>query len=153
MSAEVFGSIAELSAAVGRAFGPTPPLVVDQARIDLFAEATGDHQWIHVDPARAASGPYGSTIAHGYLTLSLTAMLTPQLYTVGGTRVAIRYGLNRVRFPAPLRVNTAIVGEAEFAEVTELEGSGAELRVKVLLRPEDSDVPVCVAEQIGRYYW
>ncbi|MGW5122351.1 MaoC family dehydratase, partial [Streptomyces noursei] len=100
----VFGSVEELRAAVGEELGPSDWLAVDQKRIDLFAEATGDHQWIHVDEERAAAGPFGTTIAHGYLTLSLLPVLVPQLLRVDNVKMGINYGTNKVRFPATVPV-------------------------------------------------
>src|ERR1700746_2130824 len=94
--------IADLEASVGREAGPTEWFVMDQSRIDGFADATGDHQWIHVDPERAAAGPFGSTVAHGFLTLSLLPLLVTQVYRVEGLSTEVNYGLNKVRFPAPV---------------------------------------------------
>src|SRR5260221_6054682 len=92
----------------GAEFGPSSWVEVPQKRIDLFAEATGDHQWIHVDPERAADGPFGTTIAHGYLTLSLIPCLTPKLFTVEGIRMGVNYGVNKVRFPSPVPVGSRL---------------------------------------------
>lgn len=97
----VFTSADELREAIGQELGTSDWLEIDQKRIDLFAEATGDHQWIHVDPARAAEGPFGTTIAHGYLTLSLLPALVPQIMRVEGMRMGVNYGVNKVRFPSP----------------------------------------------------
>ncbi|GDY52413.1 hypothetical protein SVIO_030360 [Streptomyces violaceusniger] len=99
----IFTSPDELRSAVGEELGPSDWLEIDQKRIDLFADATGDHQWIHVDPEKAAAGPFGTTIAHGYLTLSLLPSFTPQLLRVEGVRMGINYGVNKVRFPSPSR--------------------------------------------------
>ncbi|MBT2384108.1 MaoC family dehydratase, partial [Streptomyces sp. ISL-11] len=108
----IFTSPEELRAAVGEELGPGDWLEVDQKRIDLFAEATGDHQWIHVDAERAAAGPFGTTIAHGYLTLSLLAALVPPLMRAEGARMGINYGLNKVRFPAPVPAGSRLRARA-----------------------------------------
>ncbi len=105
---QVFTSAPELRAAVGQELGVSDWLEVDQKRIDLFADATGDHQWIHVDPERAAEGPFGSTIAHGYLTLSLLPALVPQILRVEGVRMGVNYGTDKVRFPAPVPVGSRL---------------------------------------------
>lgn len=123
----VFASLDELRAAVGEQLGWTDWLEIDQKRIDAFAEATGDHQWIHVDPERAAGGPFGSTIAHGFLTLSLIPSLTPRLFRVDGVTMGVNYGVNKVRFPAPVPVGSRLRGTALIAEVTEA-GGGVQLR-------------------------
>ncbi len=102
----IFESLSELAAAVGEPLGTSDWVQIEQARIDQFAEATGDHQWIHTDPERAADGPFGATIAHGYLTLSLIPMLTWQIYEVRGISGALNYGLDKVRFPSPVRVGS-----------------------------------------------
>lgn len=105
----IFTSVDEVKAAVGEQLGHTDWLEVDQKRIDLFAEATGDHQWIHVDPEKAAAGPFGTTIAHGYLTLSLLPLFGPQLIRVEGVKMGVNYGTNKVRFPSPSRSARACV--------------------------------------------
>jgi acyl dehydratase len=147
----VFASPDELRAAVGEQLGWTDWLEIDQKRIDLFAEATGDHQWIHVDPERAAGGPFGSTIAHGFLTLSLIPSLTPQLLRVEGVTMGVNYGVNKVRFPAPVPVGSRLRATAEVTEVTEA-GGGVQLVVRVTVEREGGDKPVCVAETVARYY-
>lgn len=115
----IFTSAEELHAGTGEPLGPSGWLEVDQKRIDLFADATGDHQWIHVDPVRAAGGPFGSTIAHGYLTLSLLPSLVPQIMRVEGMKMGINYGTNKVRFPAPVPVGSRLRATAVITEVTE----------------------------------
>ena len=147
----VFGSVEELRAAVGEQLGWTDWLEVEQKRIDLFAEATGDHQWIHVDPERAASGPFGTTIAHGFLTLSLIPSFTPQLLRVEGVRMGVNYGVNKVRFPASVPVGSRLRATALIAEVTEASG-GVQLVTRVTIEREGGDKPVCVAETVARYY-
>ena len=147
----IFASIDELAAAVGETLGPGPWYPVDQRRVDLFADATDDHQWIHVDPARAATGPYGGTIAHGYLTLSLLPALVGRLYKVSGVAMGVNYGLNRVRFPAPVRVGSAVRAAATIAEVSRIEG-GAQMVATVTVESDAGGKPVCVAETVSRLY-
>lgn len=115
----VFGSLDELRGAVGEELGTSDWLEIDQKRIDLFAEATGDHQWIHVDQEKAAAGPFGTTIAHGYLTLSLLPAFVPQLMRVDNVKMGINYGTNKVRFPATVPVGSRLRATARIAEVTE----------------------------------
>ena len=146
-----FSSLDELSNAVGEPLGPGPWYPVDQRRVDLFADATDDHQWIHVDPERTATGPYGGTIAHGYLTLSLVPALVSGLYRVEGVRMGVNYGLNRVRFPAPLRVGGSVRATAILAEVTPV-GAGAIQLVATATVDSAGGKPVCVAETVSRLY-
>jgi acyl dehydratase len=146
----VFRSIDELSAAVGQDLGVTPWEAIEQSRIDAFAEATGDHQWIHVDPERARTGPFGCTIAHGYLTLSLSSLFLPQLMRVEVSGMGINYGLDRVRFPAPVRVGSRIRGRGEILAVTPVSG-GVQVVVRVTIEIEGSERPGCVAHTISRF--
>jgi acyl dehydratase len=136
----------------GDEFGPSDWLEITQDRIDGFADATGDHQWIHVDPERAAEGPFGTTIAHGFLTLSL---LVKFLYEVrpesGEYRMGINYGVNRVRFPAPVPVGSRIRAHFEVLEVSEVEG-GIQVVTKGTIEREGEEKPVCVAEMVSRHY-
>lgn len=148
----IFSSSDELRAAVGEELGPSDWLEVDQKRIDLFAAATGDHQWIHVDPERAAAGPFGTTIAHGYLTLSLLPSLVPLLMRVSPMRMGINYGLNKVRFPAPVPVGSRLRARAVITELTEVEG-GVQLTTAVTVEREGGGKPVCVAESVSRFTW
>ncbi len=146
-----FASVDELTKAVGDVIGPGPWLPVEQARVDLFAEATGDHQWIHTDPERAAAGPFGGTVAHGYLTLSLLPALVGDLYRVEGLRMAVNYGLNRVRFPAPVRVGAAVRLTAEILSVEPVTG-GFQLVVRATVDTDAGGKPACVAETVSRLY-
>ncbi|WP_431045188.1 MaoC family dehydratase [Streptomyces sp. P1-3] len=147
----IFPSLDELRAAVGEEIGPGEWLEVDQRRIDLFAEATGDHQWIHVDPERAASGPFGTTIAHGYLTLSLLPWFTARLLRVEGVRMGVNYGVNKVRFPSPVPVGSRLRATARIAEVAEVR-DGVQLTAVVTVEREGGEKPVCVAESVSRFY-
>ncbi|MEU1669713.1 MaoC family dehydratase [Streptomyces sparsogenes] len=148
----IFTSPDELRSAVGEDLGPSDWLEVDQKRIDLFADATGDHQWIHVDPEKAATGPFGTTIAHGYLTLSLLPAFTPQLLNVEGVRMGINYGVNKVRFPSPVPVGSRLRATGRVAEVTEVADGGFQVTLVVTVEREGGDKPVCVAESVARYY-
>ena len=130
--------------------GPTDWLEVTQERVNLFADATDDHQWIHVDPERAANGPFGGTIAHGLLTLSLLPHFTHQLYTVDNVAMAINYGYNKVRFITPVRVGAKIRARAEIAKVDQLDGA-VQATVTVTVEIEGSDKPAAVAESIVRF--
>ena len=146
-----FASLDELRGAVGEPLGTSGWHVVDQARIDAFADATEDHQWIHVDPERAKAGPFGTTIAHGFLTLSLLPALMGDIYKVEGVRMGVNYGLNRVRFPAPVPSGSRVRGSGELAEVTEVDG-GIQAVVRVTVEAEGQAKPVCVAESVVRLY-
>jgi acyl dehydratase len=126
-------------------------LTVDQKRVDTFADATDDHQWIHVDPERAATGPFGGTIAHGYLTLSLLIPLWSELLTVEGVAMAVNYGLNKVRFPAPVPVGSRIRVHGAIVSVTEVKG-GAEIVVDLTVEIEGRDKPACVAQAVYRFF-
>jgi len=148
----IFTSADELTAAVGEQLGHSDWLEIDQKRIDLFAEATGDHQWIHVDPEKAATGPFGTTIAHGYLTLSLLPTLVPQVMRVDEVKMGINYGTNKVRFPAPVPVGSRLRATAVLKEVTEA-GGGVQVTTAVTVEREGGDKPVCVAESVSRFYF
>lgn len=147
----IFGSVAELKKATGTEVGPSDWFEVNQKRIDLFAEATGDHQWIHVDSERAAAGPFGSTIAHGYLTLSLLPVLVPQVLHVEGVLMGVNYGVNKVRFPAPVPVGSRLRAWVKIADVAEA-GGGVQLTTVTTIECEGGEKPVCVAETLIRYY-
>lgn len=146
----IFQSIDELQAAAGTLLGPTDWVLMDQARVNGFADVTGDHQWIHVDVERARAGPFGGTIAHGYLTLSLCSLFLPQLMRVDISGMGINYGLDRVRFPAPVRVGSRIRGRGEIVSVTPVNG-GVQVVVRVTVEVEGSDRPACVADTISRF--
>lgn len=146
----VFNGLAELVGAEGAELGPSDWVVVDQARIDAFANATGDHQWIHVDPERAATGPFGMTIAHGLLTLSLLPTFLHQLYRVDGVTMAINYGLDKVRFLTPVPVGSKLRATATIAEVKQLE-SAVQVKVVTTIDLDSGGKPACVVESIVRY--
>ena len=146
----VFRSVEELTAAVGTQLGPTDWLTIEQSRVDAFADATGDHQWIHVDLERARTGPFGGTIAHGYLTLSLCSLFLPQLMRVEMSGMGINYGLDRVRFTAPVLVGSRIRAVGEIASVTPVTG-GVQVVVRVMVEIEGGTRPACVADTISRF--
>ncbi|MFE9453221.1 MaoC family dehydratase [Streptomyces sp. NPDC006739] len=146
-----FTSPDELKAAVGEQLGYTDWLEVDQKRIDLFAEATGDHQWIHVDPHKAAAGPFGTTIAHGYLTLSLLPLFGPQLIQVEGVKMGVNYGTNKVRFPSPVPVGSRLRATATISAVEDVK-DGVQLTLAFTVEREGGQKPACVAESVSRYY-
>ncbi len=147
---KVFESLDELVGAAGTELGPTDWLEVDQARVDQFAEATEDRQWIHVDPERAANGPFGGTIAHGLLTLSLLPYFSHHLYGVKGISLAVNYGYNKVRFITPVKVGARIRARAVITDVAQLSGA-AQSTVTITVEIEGSEKPAAVAESIIRY--
>ena len=146
-----FEHLAELQALVGQDVAVSDWITVDQQRIDRFADATGDRQWIHVDPERAALGPFGATVAHGFLTLSLLPELSASAIEVRDTRMGVNYGLNRVRFPSPVPAGSRLRGRFRLLAYEPIEG-GAQLTMEVTMEREGSDKPVCVAESVARRY-
>jgi acyl dehydratase len=148
---KTFATLAELQGLIGQNLGSSEWIAVEQPRIDQFADATGDHQWIHVDPVRSAAGPFGATVAHGFLTLSLLPLMSATAFDVADVRMGINYGLNRVRFPAPVRVGSRLRGHFKLLSYEPLEG-GAQLTVEVTMELEGSSKPVCVAESVSRRY-
>ncbi|MBO0852942.1 MAG: MaoC family dehydratase [Nocardia sp.] len=145
-----FADLDALQGAVGTELGVSDWMEIDQKRIDLFAEATGDHQWIHVDPEKAAAGPYGRTIAHGFLTLSLLVPLANQATTVAGVKMGINYGLNKVRFITPVPSGGRIRAKVHLDSMTDIPGGFQAVRT-VTVELEGADKPACVAENIVRY--
>ncbi|MGH3938591.1 MAG: MaoC family dehydratase [Pseudonocardiaceae bacterium] len=148
----VFSGADELRAAAGEQLGVSDWMTIDQQRIKAFADATDDHQWIHVDLQRAAAGPFGGTIAHGFLTLSLLPRLVGQVYRIQGVSMAVNYGLNKVRFPAPVPVDSTVRAQVELAEATDVAG-GLQLVVRVTLQIEGQVKPGCVAEWVTRVHF
>lgn len=147
----VFNSAAALKQAVGKSLGVTEWIIIEQKRVDTFADATGDHQWIHVDPEKASKGPFGATIAHGYLTLSLVNFFLPQLMHVENLQMGVNYGCDRVRFPAPVRVGASVRGNGEITQVETLPNGSVQVVVRVTVEVEGSDRPGCVVDTISRY--
>ncbi|MET8811682.1 MaoC family dehydratase [Streptomyces sp. NPDC004549] len=146
---KVFPTPAALAAAVGTHVGTGEWISVDQDRIDLFADATGDHQWIHTDPERAADGPFGATIAHGYLTLSLLPALVREVYRTEGVAMAVNYGLNKVRFIHPVRVGSRIRASVDLVSADQVAG-GYQVVSRVTVEIEGAGKPACVAETVAR---
>lgn len=148
--ANVFSSAAELFAAQGRDLGVTGWIEVSQKRIDLFADATDDHQWIHVDPVRAKDGPFGACIAHGYLTLALVNVFLPDLVRVENMKMGVNVGCDRVRFPAPVKVGSRLRGRGELVKVEQV-GAAVQTTVRVTVEIEGSERPACVVDTVSRY--
>jgi acyl dehydratase len=142
----------ELKALTRTDLGRTDWLEVTQQRVNTFADATDDHQWIHVDEQRAKDGPFGGTIAHGYLTLSLLIPLFNQLLEIGGVSMSINYGLEKVRFPSPVRVGAKIRLHAVVDRVEEVKGGGVQMNATFTVEIDGVDKPACVAEAVYRHY-
>lgn len=147
----IFNSVDELAALKGQSIGCSEWVTITQEAVNLFADATGDHQWIHVDLERAAAGPFGTTIAHGYMTLALLPRLTQQIYRVDGVKMAINYGLNKVRFPAPVPVGSKIRAETSVVDVADVGGGAQQVTLSTTVSIEGAAKPACVAESIARY--
>jgi acyl dehydratase len=149
--ARIFRTPAEMLTCIGEELGPTEWLSVEQERVDLFADATGDHQWIHVDPERAKDGPFGGTIAHGYLTLSLVNFFLPQMIEVQGISMGVNYGCEKVRFPGTVPVGSRVRGRGTLAQVEEVKGGAIQATVRVSVEVDGSDRPGCVVDTISRF--
>ncbi len=146
-----FESVAELAAAAGEPLGNSDWVTITQEDVNLFADATGDHQWIHVDPEKAASGPFGKTIAHGFMTLSLLPQLQHQIYTVNGIKLAINYGLNKVRFPSPVPVGSRVRAQSSLVSVDDVGNGAVQATVSTTVEIEGAAKPACVAESVVRF--
>ena len=142
-----FNGLAEAEAAIGEPLGHSAWHEITQEEISMFAEATHDHYWIHTDPEKAAAGPFGATIAHGFLTMSHVPAFIAEVYVIDGLQLILNYGLNKVRFPAPTPVNSRIRGAVEIAAV-ERGAKGTQVVTTVVVEREGSDRPVCVAEMV-----
>ena len=146
-----FAHLQDLAATIGEPLADSDWVSVDQGRIDAFAAATGDVQWIHVDPARAAAGPFGGTIAHGFLTLSLLPVLRASAFAIDDVRMSVNYGLNRVRFPAPVPAGSRL--RARFLLLAfEPLADGAQLIIEATIEREGGGKPVCIAEMVSRHH-
>lgn len=143
--------LADLQALVGEPLGDSDWLIVDQARIDRFADATEDRQWIHVDPQRAAQGPFGAPIAHGFLTLSLLPVFFESAYAIADVRMAVNYGLDRVRFTAPVPVDSRLRARFTLKRWDAIDG-GAQLGIEALIERDGAAKPVCIAESLIRCF-
>ncbi len=152
MAKTVFDSNQSVLTHVGQELGVSAWLGIDQARVNLFADATDDHQWIHVDPARAKEGPFGATIAHGYLTMSLISRFMPELLELR-MRMGVNYGVDKVRFPAPVKVGDRIRARALLTSAEATRDGGMQANIRVTIEIENGDKPGCVADSIARYYF
>jgi acyl dehydratase len=148
---KTFQHLADMEGFVGKELGSSEWLLIDQPRVNLFADATDDHQWIHLDAERAKSGPFGATIAHGFLTLSLLPAMLETSYAFADVRMTINYGLGRVRFPAPVKVGGRVRGHMTLKRYEQIDG-GAQLTIEASIECEGTPKPVCVAESLLRYY-
>jgi acyl dehydratase len=148
---KIYSQLSDLQALVGQSIGTSDWLLIDQARIDQFALVTGDDQWIHVDPKRAAAGMFGTTVAHGFLTLSLLPLFGRSAFTVGGIRLSVNYGLNRVRFPAPVPVGSRLRAHYKLQSFEPVE-NGVQMITEVSIEREAHPKPACVAETVVRHY-
>ena len=151
MAARTINGIDELRTLVGEHLGYSDFLAITQERVNAFADATGDHQWIHIDPERAKAGPFGAPIAHGYLTLSLAPMLMGEVVRTEGVSMGVNYGLNKLRFPSPVPVGKRLRMGAQLKEVTDITG-GAQSVYELTFEVEGQDKPACVAEAVYRVY-
>ena len=149
----VYHGVEDLVAAVGTELGPSAWLAMEQARIDLFADATEDHQWIHVDTMRAAESPYGETIAHGFLTLALIPHFMSSLRRFDGVRMGINYGLDKVRFPTAVPSGSRVRGRMRLDQVDPLPDDGVQVTTTITVEVEGQDKPACVATLLSRYYF
>ena len=143
----------ELESRTGEEVGVSPWVEISQERIDLFAKATEDFQWIHVDPERAKGSPFGGTIAHGFLTLSMLPRLSESTFEFSDRRMGVNYGLNKVRFTSPVPAGAKIRGRFVLAKYEKIEGNGVQTTWSVTIEREGGDKPVCIAESIGRHYF
>lgn len=149
---KTFATLAELAACVGQHVATSEWVEITQHQVNLFAESTGDHQWIHVDVARAQQGPFGAPIAHGFLTLSLLSQFFDKTIVVKQARMGVNYGLNKVRFMAPVPVGSRLRAQLQLQSATPIEGNGLQLQWQVTVEREGGDKPVCVAESLVRLY-
>jgi len=149
---QTFANPDELIKKIGEQLGHSDWHQIDQDRVDAFAEATEDRQWIHIDPVRAAEGPFGTTVAHGFLTLSLVPVLVSEIYRVDGVRMALNYGLDKVRFPAPLPTGSRVRAGVELLGADPTSDGGIQVRARVTIERDGGEKPVCVAETVSRFY-
>jgi acyl dehydratase len=149
---KTYETVGDLQPLVGEVVGTSDWILVDQQRINMFADATGDHQWIHVDPERAAGGPFGAPIAHGFLTLSLLPVFSQNAFTIRQIKMGVNYGLNKVRFLKPVPVNSRLRAHFKLQSFETLDNKGAQLTYEMTVEMEGGDKPVCVAESIVRVF-
>ncbi|MDX1496394.1 MAG: MaoC family dehydratase [Salinisphaeraceae bacterium] len=151
--AKTFSNAEDILSAVGAELGPSEWVTIEQDRINQFADATDDHQWIHVDAEKAASGPFGATIAHGYLTLSLCSRFLPELFVVENMKMGVNVGVNKVRFTNAVKVGSRIRGKGELVEATQAKDGGVQMVVRVTVEIEGEERPACIADTISRFYF
>ena len=149
---KTFQTLSDLAACIGQEVAVSDWLTITQQQVNLFAEATGDHQWIHIDPEKAAAGPFGSTIAHGFLTLSLLPRFFESSMEIVECRMGVNYGLNKVRFTAPVPVGSRLRARMTLLSAEPIEGNGLQMAWNVIVEREGADKPVCVAESLVRRY-
>lgn len=149
---KTFETLADLAACVGQHVATSDWVLITQDQVNRFADATGDHQWIHVDVERAKNGPFGAPIAHGFLTLSLLPQFFDNTVQVKGVRMGVNYGLNKVRFMAPVPVGSRLRAQLKLQSATPIEGNGLQIQWDVTIEREGGDKPVCVAESLARMY-
>ena len=149
---KIFKTLSDLAACVGQEVAVSDWITITQQQVDLFADATGDHQWIHVDPAKAAAGPFGGAIAHGFLTLSLLPRFFESSFEVAASRMGVNYGLNKVRFMAPVPVGSRLRARMKLLSAEPIDGSGMQMAWEVTVEREGAKKPVCVAESLVRRY-
>lgn len=152
MMSKTYKTPADLIGQEGTILGPTDWMAMTQDRIDGFADATDDHQWIHVDQDRAKDGPFGTTIAHGYLTLALVNKFLPQMLTVAEFSMGVNYGVEKVRFPNAVKQGARLRGSGEIVKVEEVKNGGVQSTVRITVEVEGEDRPACIADTISRYY-
>lgn len=150
MAVTTLNGIDEVRAAKGRHLGYSEWMTMEQERINQFADATGDRQWIHIDVKRAKSGPFGAPIAHGYLTLSLSNYFLPQIIEVKGFSMGVNYGVDKVRFPSPVKVGTRVCAGAELIDVSDING-GVQTLIRITVETEGSNKPNCVIDSLSRW--
>ena len=148
-----FSNAEEILGAVGQDLGTSEWVTIEQDRIDLFADATDDHQWIHVDAQKAAAGPFGATIAHGYLTLSLCSRFLPELVVVENMKMGVNVGVNKVRFTNAVKVGSRIRGKGELVEAEQAKDGGVQMVVRITVEIEGEERPACIADTISRFYF
>jgi len=150
---EIYRGIADLEAAVGIELGPSEWFAVEQDRVDGFADVTEDHQWIHVDTEKAADGPFGATIAHGFLSLSLVPYFVNRLRRIEGAKMGVNYGLDRVRFPSPVRVGSRIRARTVVRTADRIDENSIQLVMRTTIEVEGSEKPGCIADLVSRHYF
>jgi acyl dehydratase len=149
---KTFQTLSELAACTGQEVAVSDWITITQQQVDRFAEATGDHQWIHVDPEKARAGPFGGPVAHGFLTLSLLPKFFESAFEILGSRLGVNYGLNKVRFPAPVPVGSRLRGRMKLLATEPIDNAGLQMSWQVTVEREGADKPVCVAESLVRRY-